>query len=74
MLPKETKDRIWKDGINFSEDAKQRISYMNGAKTEAERSQKLVEALDFIARIAPEDSAIKKMATFHLNEYSNPKN
>lgn len=65
-LPKEVKDRIWKDGINFSADVKQRVSYINGAAKEAERAGKLVAALEAIANPIKHlrDEATKKGMQF----------
>jgi hypothetical protein len=77
-LPKEVKDRIWKDGINFSADVKQRVSYINGAAKEAERSQKLVAGLEQVVRCCeaaghPMDRIIQDIwegAKKSLNEYN----
>jgi hypothetical protein len=47
-LSKEVQERIWRQGIRFSEDVKQRVAHMNGAKTEAERSASLLTTLESI--------------------------
>jgi hypothetical protein len=77
-LPKEIKQRIFFDSANYSVDMNLKLAYKAGATTEAERSQKLIAALEEIIKMSNAgktlshvDSHVAAYARKALAEYNN---